>query len=220
MKYLSLLFCCIFFNSISAQEVPKLNNQSQPIPVEILFGNTRMAFQTSVNKPFVEGSKWGYSLIASLTSDYNITKATKTGMMVPVSITYKIFNSIALNGGLALNPAFGKRALLGLVFVQHIKGIMLVVVPTMYFSNSQFFETYASVEYQPKINDKLNLYTQLRGLYNFNIQNNDHDRSYCDTRLGLGYKNMTFGIGYNWDSYGPLKINVNNVGVFAKTVLF
>lgn len=82
------------------------------------------------------------------------------------------------------------------------------------------FDALALVEYKPEINEKLNLYTIVQGLYTHNLGYDYHSRSYVMLRAGLTYKDITFGAAANFDWYGPMKINKNNFGGFVAVNLF
>jgi len=98
--------------------------------------------------------------------------------MIPVAANYKFYKDLAANAGVAFNPAFGNRPFLGLRYVKVNDKWTVVVVPSFYFSKSQYYETLASVEFQPKINASLKLYSRLQALYSFDVNDGSHDRSY------------------------------------------
>lgn len=222
MKFFSILFCLFLSFYGYSQEVTKKSAFSPPVPVEFLFGNDHLSFQSMVSKPLSNDGKFGYTFIASIDSEYKTgDESTKNiDIMIPIALNYKIYNDIAVNGGVAFNNAFGNRPFLGFRYLKVKDNWVIVVIPSLYFSNSNYYETFASVEYQPRINSKIKLYTRLQGLYSFDIRNNDHDRSFFYGRLGLTNKKTSFGVGYNWDSYGPSQLNKNNAGVFVRTNIF
>jgi hypothetical protein len=78
------------------------------------------------------------------------------------------------------------------------------------------FETFALLENKPQLTDKLGLYTRVQGLYNHNTKQDFHDRSYLYLRAGLSIKKYQFGLGANFDRYGPFKINQENYGLFVR----
>jgi len=81
-------------------------------------------------------------------------------------------------------------------------------------------ENLALVEYKPKINDKLNFYSRVQGLYGFVPESGNHNRSYVMFRAGLSYKEFTIGAATNFDWYGPMKQKENSYGIFASILLF
>lgn len=194
---------------------------SPPISAEFLLGNDHFFFQSLVSKPISDDGKFGYTFVAAINTEYKVGEESKNvDIMIPVAANYKFYKDLAANAGVAFNPAFGNRPFLGLRYVKVNDTWTVVVVPSFYFSKSQYYETLASVEFQPKINASLKLYTRLQALYSFDVNDGSHDRSYFFARIGVNYKKTAFGLGYNWDSYGPYKVNYNNFGVFVKSIIF
>lgn len=222
MKYVSILFFTFFYYTVYSQEAIKKSISSPPVPIEFLFGNDHLSFQSLVSKPLSNDGKFGYTFIASIDSEYKTgDESTKNiDIMIPIALNYKIYNDFAINGGVAFNNSFGNRPFLGLRYLKVNNHWVIVVIPSFYISNNNYYETYVSVEFQPKINNKIKLYTRLQGLYSFDVRNNAHDRSLFYGRLGITNKKTSFGVGYNWDLYGPIKVNKNNVGLFVRTNIF
>ena len=221
MKYFLILFFT-FTYVIYAQEGRNKSIPSPPVPVEFLLGNDHLSFQSLVSKPLSSDGKLGYTFIASIDSEYKTGDASTKNIdiMIPIALNYKIYNDFAMNGGVAFNNSFGNRPFLGLRYLKVTNNWVIVVIPSFYFSNSNFYETFASIEFEPKINNKIKLYTRLQGLYSFDVRNNEHDRSFFYARLGITNNKTSFGVGYNWDLYGPSLLNKNNVGVFVRTNIF
>lgn len=72
------------------------------------------------------------------------------------------------------------------------------------------------LEFKPRIDDNLSLYTRLQIFYDYNLGEDHHDRSYIDIRIGPEFGSFAFGAGANWDWYGPLKIFKENYGLFVR----
>lgn len=221
MKYFLILFFtfpCVIY----AQEGSEKSISSPPVPVEFLLGNDHLSFQSLVSKPLSSGGKFGYTFIASIDSEYKTGDASTKNIdiMIPIALNYKIYNDFAMNGGVAFNNSFGNRPFLGLRYLKVTNNWVIVVIPSFYFSNSNFYETFASLEFEPKINTKIKLYSRLQGVYSFDVRNNEHDRSFFYARVGITNNKTSFGVGYNWDLYGPSLLNKKNVGVFVRTNIF
>jgi hypothetical protein len=75
-------------------------------------------------------------------------------------------------------------------------------------------EGFVMAEYKPEINENWKIYSRVQGLYAQNLNSGEHARSYLMLRLGLSYKDIRFGLGANWDAYGPEKQSKQNYGVF------
>jgi len=81
-------------------------------------------------------------------------------------------------------------------------------------------EVMTLIEYKPKVNAALNFYSRIQGLYGFVPESNIHNRSYIMLRAGLSYREFSFGLGSNFDWYGPMKHSENNFGIFLSALLF
>ena len=114
----------------------------------------------------------------------------------------------------------GFRPTAGLQYVYGSRQWFALILPRFDLRDSYNFETFGLVEYKPPINEKLGLYTRVQGLYVHNSKQNFHERSYLNLRLGLSHSNSVFGLGANFDRYGPFKIFKENYGVFVSTQLF
>jgi hypothetical protein len=69
------------------------------------------------------------------------------------------------------------------------------------------------------LNLKLTQCTTFESLYNYNIKEELHDRSYLYFRAVLSYQNYQFGLGANFERYGPMKISGDNFGLFLKVLI-
>jgi hypothetical protein len=97
---------------------------------------------------------------------------------------------------------------------------LVVFAPTIYLTESKEIETFALLENKTPLSQKVKLYTRIQGLFNQNTVENVHERSYLYLRLGVNLRNLSYGIGANFDRYAPIKISKTNYGVFLKAELF
>lgn len=78
----------------------------------------------------------------------------------------------------------------------------------------------ALAEYKPRLNDKLNVYTRIQGLYTHNLKEDYHTGSYIMLRAGIAVKDINLGLAGNFDFYGSAKHNENNFGGYVLVNLF
>ena len=86
-------------------------------------------------------------------------------------------------------------------------------------SYDYYFETCRLVEYKTQLTINLGLYTPVQGLYNYNTREEFHDHTYLYFRVGLSYQNYQFGLGANFDRYGPMKVSGDNFGLFLRFLI-
>lgn len=219
---ISSLFLFLFCMHLNAQDTIKTVRPSPPIPVELLIGNNRLGFQMSISKPFAPKSKFGYVFITTLANDYKTGMDAKKNMnmVTLISARYMLAKGLHANAGYGINPSWGVRPFIGLIYVKVKGAFVFATIPSVYFSDSQYYEMMALIEYKPTIKNNWKLYTKLQGLYSYDFKNDEHDRSFVYARLGSTYKDLSFGFGYNSDVYAPIKRVKNNTGLFLRVTAF
>jgi hypothetical protein len=202
--------------NLSSGNPPKI---SPPIPVEVFAGNKGLVFQMIVSKHFSQKSKFGFFNVTNFVGDYQATNQ-KNQYLSQSLITADIWRGFSLNTGVTMNYMTGFRPTAGVQYVFANREFLAVVLPRFDLSQTYNFETFGLVEYKPNFKNDWGLYTRVQSLYNYNTKLDFHDRSYVWLRVGASYKNYQFGLGTNFDVYGPMKINENSFGVFVRTELF
>lgn len=210
-KTLSTLLLSFIVLSMFAQV-----KREPPIPVEILFGNNRMALQMSLNKPIVGNLR--FNSINSVAADYKNT-LTETELVSVNSFIYQFYKYVGVSGGVQWHFKKGLVPNVAVHFSYANPTWLLVLTPYLNFMPTRNSETVAIVEFKPALSDKLKLFTRVQGLYNQNLTDNIHDRSYAYFRLGLTINKYTIGAGANLDYYGPKKIEKQNFGGFFRVDL-
>ena len=220
LKTLALsLAVSMSFSNLSAQEKesnPPIKNP--PIIVEGLFGNRGMSYQMNVNKKLQSIPKLGVFSVTSLVAEWE--KTPMTDIMTQTNLTYSLVKGLDFAAGFHYTPVTGFRPTAGLIYTYAKPQFLLVANPRIDLKKDAVTEYMILTEYKPAINDKWSLYTRLQGLYGFNVDNSDHARSYIDLRAGATYKDFTFGLGANFDWYGPTKHYEPNIGAFISVPLF
>ncbi|WP_051881950.1 hypothetical protein [Chryseobacterium soli] len=213
MKYrISFLFLLTSFIA-NAQE--KVTHNEAPSPVELNIGNNRFGLQFLMNKHFTPASKFSFLSVTSFESTYN-NDINNLDFINNSQVSYEIYKGFGVATGISVNRVSGLTPIVGLEYVFVNKEILLVLTPTYHLSKNKNIEGLALIEYKPKLTEKINLYTRFQTLYNYNSENNQHERSYMQFRLGVGISNYQFGLVTNLDYYGAAKILKENYGVFLR----
>jgi hypothetical protein len=213
-----LISSASFAQTDSLRKTPP-SKPSPPIPVEAFAGNKGLVFQMIVSKHFSPKSRFGFFNVTNFVGDYN-TSNQKNQYLSQSLITADIYKGFSVNAGVTMNYMTGFRPTAGLQYVFANREFLAVVLPRIDLTQTYNFETFGLVEYKPKFKNNWGLYTRVQGLYNHNTKLDFHDRSYVWLRIGASYKNYQFGLGGNFDFYGPMKVNENSFGVFLRTELF
>lgn len=187
--------------------------KTSPIPVEVFFGNNRLVTQITVNRKFNESSKFGVLASSYTASDYG-NKLRENESMNVLLLTYDVYKGLGLISGAALNSTWGFRPFAGGQYGYGNKLFSANISSGFYLTESNNFESLATIQFRPHIKDDWSLYTRIQGMYNEDMDTNKHDRAAIYGRLGLGYRAFGFGLASNLDWYGPNKVFVENYGVY------
>ncbi len=220
MKFLKTSILSAALLSISshfnAQEAPAVRNP--PISMEAFVGNRAFAYQMIVNKKLQSVPKLGFFGVTNLQPEWG--ESNVNDYMLQGNLTYTIVKGLDISGGFIWNPIDGIRPSAGVIYSYGTPELLVVANPRIDLSKNANLDVLGLVEYKPKLNEKFNLYTRIQGLYTHNTGFDFHSRSYVMLRLGLTYRDVTFGIASNFDWYGPMKHNENNFGGFVSVNLF
>ncbi|MDR6525838.1 hypothetical protein J2787_001208 [Chryseobacterium rhizosphaerae] len=198
------------------------NNKQAPNPpvvFEALAGNKGIASQMTINKGFQEVRGLGFFSAANISSKWNEDRSNDA--MIQANITFEVIKNFRMLGGMHYTPTTGLRPTAGILYSLSTPEFLLIVNPRFIgFSEKSIAEGMMLLEYKPAINENWKGYSRVQALYSETIKDGAHARSYLMLRLGVSYKPLTFGLGANWDRYGPLKESKQNFGVFAAIRLF
>jgi len=208
------LIGAVFITSLTvAQDSITKPHVSPPIPVEILLGNNRIAFEFKIGKK-INDSRFGLMAMSSFAADYKNEKSENESMNM-ILINYEILKGLGITSGAALNSNWGFRPYSGLQYRYAYHNFSAMTLPGFYLTESHNFEVVGLLEYAHKLTNKYSMYYRLKGLLNVDMNTKKHDRSCIYARLGIVYKKYCIGVGVNYDWYGPLKIYKENFGLFT-----
>ena len=213
MKYYLLAIFLLCVGIANAQE--KTPQHDAPSPVELNIGNNRFGLQFLMNKHFAPTSKFSFLSVTSYESTYN-NDINNLDFINNSQVAYEIYKGFGIATGLSVNRISGLTPIAGLEYVLANQEILLVLTPTYHLSKSKNIEGLALIEYKPKLSETVKLYSRIQTLYNHNSEENHHERSYIQFRLGVGISNFQFGLATNLDYYGSAKILKENYGVFLR----
>lgn len=208
MKKLFILLFLACSHLLFAQQKPQ-----PPIPIEVMFGNNRANFQLTINKQIA--GRWWYGNITTATADYQ-NRRSETELVMVNSLIYRFQNNLGASAGLQYHFLKGFVPNIALHASYANPTWLLVLTPYLNLMPDCNSETVGIVEFKPQLCQNLRLYTRAMGLYNHNITQNYHDRSFYYFRLGLSINRFTFGAAANLDYYGPKRICKENFGGFCK----
>jgi hypothetical protein len=210
-KMVAVLLLCIG-NLVHAQ-----------IPVETFVGNEKTTLDIMFFKFFKkrqdENSRWLFFNRNRASIDYRMTESAyvpQFGFTEAIS-----YNHARLKG---LAPVFVAQVLSGGVYpkagIQYVhlkKEITLftwLVCETLKDPNVDYF---LLVRYTPKLNERLNLFTQLESLNSFPTVVNEQFTFIQRLRLGIKVMSYQFGVGADFNQYGNRTFeHTYNMGGFIR----
>lgn len=222
-KLLVYISALIFSAVAIAQDAGDKLQGSVPIPVEVFFGNNRVATQVTVNRKFTPNSRFGVFASTMTAGDYdNILneknqidkKYNDSESMNSLYLTYDVYKGLGIISGAGLNSTWGFRPFAGARYGYGDRVFSVNISSGFYLTQSNNSEIKVAVQFRPHIKDDWSLFTGIQALYNQDMDTNKHDRSAIYGRLGVNYKSIGFGLAANLDWYGPLEVSKENYGVF------
>lgn len=188
---------------------------TQSVSIEEMVGDKRQFLQLQVNKVFQEHKKVGLLSITSYAADYKDNLSANEFQNTSL-IYHQIAGGVSINSGVSFTSIEGLKNFVGLQYMLQRKSFSLIYLPSYFFSGNHKLSNLLLLEYKPALGKNWSLYSRAQLHYNQDISKGNHFRSYAYTRIGLSYKNYSFGLAHNYDCYGAQKSSRNNYGVFIK----
>lgn len=200
-------------------EFPKISNT--PIPIEVFANKDRVSFQLLISKHFSPNSRLGFFNVTQFTGRYSTADQAENELMSLPLVTFDVWKGFSLNAGTFIDNYTGFSPTAGVQYLFAKQDFLLIALPRVDLVRNYNFEAFGLVEFTPKYSANWGFYTRLQGMYNHNIKQNLMERSYFNVRGGMTYKNLQFGLGYNYDVYGGTLPNKHHsLGIFVRTELF
>ena len=191
--------------------------QNPPTPVEFMFGHRKLDFQMVFKKKFAPESKFDLLAISVFNKNYDDEVTLGNSIVIPVQVTYAIGKKgIALAAGVEANSVAGVSPMVGLAHNFANRKFLAITVFNYLINEGQDLKLFGLYEFKPPINEKWAFYNRVQFVYNHNLTEDHHNRSFLYLRAGVKKGPLGFGLGANWDQYGPAKILRNNFGVFTR----
>ena len=208
------LFLVAFFSSST---IVQAQAPVPPIPMELMFGNDRLDFQLVVKRNFTQQSKFSVLAIAAFSENYGKEKQLGDALVIPFQLNYALGKSgLSLVAAGEANSVAGFGTALGLSHSKASKEILAISVLSYQLSSAQNIKFFGLYEYKPALTEKLSIYSRLQVTYNQGMAEGFHNRSFLYLRAGLKKGPFGFGVGANFDAYGPSKVARENYGIFTR----
>ena len=188
---------------------------AQPIPVELMLGNSYGSVNISFNKKFSQDSRFGVFLLNSVEFDYN--EDYKNSLILKNMLTVETVKNMDVVAGLIYTNG-GLSPQTGLLYTLAKEKFFFLCNPNINIESDPVYDIMTILQFTPKISDGFRLYTRLKFL---NVFTADHNiKSYQWMRLGFETKGLSFGFAFNLDEHGPDPSAETNFGVFLQKNIF
>mgnify|MGYP000223716161 FL=1 len=209
----SLFLFFLFLNP----KITQAQTPIPPLPMELMFGQDRMDYQLVMKRNFTPQSKFSVLAIAVFSENYAKGKKLGDSVVIPFQVNYALGKSgFSLAAGGEANSSAGFGTTLGLTHSKATKEILAISVLSYQLSSAQNVKFFGLYEYKPALTEKWSVYSRLQLTYNQGMAEGFHNRSFLYLRAGLKKGPLGFGLGANFDAYGPSKVARENYGVFTR----
>lgn len=140
---------------------------------------------------------------------------------VQPTLFYKVSKTIAIGPSLYYNSFGGFSERLSVKFTVKNSRALLVVIPTVAYSEKKhatLAETFAQFQLHQPLSENISLWFNGQFLTVWD-KFKTHSRSFQQLRLGLSYKGHQFGLGSDFDQYGPKPIQKSSFGLYYRKTL-
>lgn len=192
-----------------------LHSEAQ-VPVEITAGHSTYYYQHMFSGKIIAEKPFGFFNTSSILLPYDKKRGIE--VMSQSYLTYEINKRWATGLGSIYAP--GNRFVPS-AFVWYFnkkKDLSYLIFTRMDVWSNPSFELFGSVEYQGSKNQDFNLYARLQLQYITSMHWNGHLKSVQYARLGVDNKGVQYGLGVNFDQYGPNTEHYSNFGLFVRRV--
>ncbi|MCW5517946.1 hypothetical protein [Muriicola sp. Z0-33] len=140
---------------------------------------------------------------------------------VQPTLFWNINKNIAIGPSLYYNSFAGYSERLSAKFTLKISRVLFVIIPTVAHSeqtDASYAEAFVQFQFNKSLSDKVSLWLNGQFLTIWD-EFKTHSRSYQQLRIGVSLNRHQFGIGMDFDQYGPKPIEKSSFGVYYRKTL-
>ncbi len=197
-------------------------NAFAQIPVEVVVGHEQVQHEFFFFKDLDQNAKWNLFSMGRFAVDYEDQALNSS--FISSQLTYNLNESWGLSSGGFYNEGdFAPILAVSYIYANESGNFFMNLFPTWIIKERAQFEMFGLVFFTPRINDRLNLFSQLIFGSTINHRFNQHLFSYQQIRLGLDFKGRFqcgFALDQNMIGGGELPyVYSNNTGLFVRKEL-
>jgi hypothetical protein len=188
---------------------------AQPIPVELMMGQKYGTVNLAFSRNFSQTSRLGFFHMNTVQFDYK--DKNNNGFILQDLLYIETFKNMRIAAGVVYSDG-GFNTTAGLQYVYGGKKLFFLCAPRVNIESDPSYDIMTILQYTPRINDRVKIYTRFQMLNLFDSGGNI--KSYQWIRLGLEVKGIQFGLAADVDEYGPHPTATSNFGVFIRKEIF
>ena len=189
------------------------------IPVEVFVGHEQIQHEFFFFKDFNEKAKWNLFSMGRFAVDYEDESLNSS--FLSSQATYNVSDKWGISGGGIYSEGdFAPILAVSYTYINESGNFFINLFPTWIVRESAQYEMFGLVFFTPRINDKLNLFSQVIFGTTMNNRLNEHVFSYQQFRLGLDIVGkFQFGLAFDQNVLGTGELPgsySNNAGLFIR----
>lgn len=185
-------------------------NQTQ---AEFLVGHENVFGFTLINEAISDSSRLGFFNLTSFNGFYD---NVGNELVSSNQLTYSLSKKIKFAAGCSFNGLMDFFPAAGFQFTHFSSTWLIVINPGFEFNRFVSSQNFAILEFRPRLNLKNNWYFKIQGLFIYNLNFSNHERSFIQFRAGISRQKLTYGLGFNKDFFGTNYFSKINGGLFVK----
>lgn len=195
--------------------------QAQFTQIELFFGFDKTDFTSYSSYTINESKTLSINTLAFFQKFSNEESQVFDEVGVQPTLFWNINKSIAIGPSLYYNSFSGYSERLSAKFSIQNSRLLFVIIPTIAHSeqkNASYAEVFTQFQLNKSINDKFFLWLNGQFLTVWD-KFNRHSRSFQQLRAGVSFSGHQFGVGVDFDQYGPNPIEKSSFGLYYRKTL-
>jgi len=189
--------------------------KAQPSPIELAIGHKYGSVNFVFNKNFSQTSRFGFFHMNTVQFYYK--EDSQNSFLLQDLLFVETFKNLRVATGIVYSKG-GFNPTAGLQYLFSGEKFMVLIAPRVNIESDPSYDVMTIIQYKPKLNDNLKLFTRVQMLNLFGSEGNI--KSYQWFRVGFETKGIQFGLAANMDEYGPNPSIETNFGLFIRKEIF
>jgi hypothetical protein len=197
------------------------NSNAQFTQVELFSGFDKTDFTLYSSYPINEKNTLSIATLAFFQKFNKKANEAFDEAGIQPTLFWNINKHIAIGPSLYYNSFAGYSERLSAKLTLKNPRVLFVIIPTVAHSEQKdagYAEVFAQFQFNSPINDKVSLWLNGQFLTVWD-KFKTHSRSFQQLRAGVSFNGHQFGVGVDFDQYGPDPIGKSSLGLYYRKTL-